>query len=495
MGDAPDVGLARVIAGDESTLSDSAGRSERVSSGRFRLGLRARTTAVFALGALTLSVLLSALTYQFARHAFYSQRRDAAVQNAVSHSRIAKNGLAVLGAAPGDVIDQIPRLPGAAFEILKDGNEWPSEPTGVFVPSELRAIVKAGSPGRMSFRSADGPALAVGLPLAGNGDAFFEVSSMRDLRRSLSGLARALFVAATATTLGAALVGRAASGRVVRPLRQAAVAAGEISSGRLDTRLPLTGDGDFDPLVTAFNDMAASLERRLEREARFASDVSHELRTPLTALSTAAQLLKGRRDEFGERSQTALDVLVIQTERFERLVLDLLEISRFDAGAAELNRNSQDIVELVAQVVALSPTPGVEVDASALRHRLLGVDQRRIERVLTNLLQNAQLYAGGATRVGLEDRDDAAGREGTVILRVIVDDAGPGVTEEEKAKIFERFRRGSSHSQRPSSAPKGTGLGLSLVVEHARLHGGSSWVEDAPGGGARFVVEFEADVA
>ena len=145
------------------------------------------------------------------------------------------------------------------------------------------------------------------------------------------------------STLGAAFIGRAVSARVVAPLRKVADAASDITKGQFDTRLPPTGDADLDPLLRSFNTMAESLQRRLEREARFASDVSHELRTQLTALSTAAQLLNSRRDEMPERSQRALDVLVNQTGHFERLVLDLLEISRFDAGAAELNSEVVDL--------------------------------------------------------------------------------------------------------------------------------------------------------
>ena len=280
-------------------------------------------------------------------------------------------------------------------------------------------------------------------------------------------------------------MGSAVAARVLLPVRQVATAATEIASGRLETRLPLLGDTDLDPLLSSFNDMAESLQRRLEREARFASDVSHELRTPLTALSAAAQLLAARREELPERSQTALDVLVTQTEHFRRLVLDLLEISRIDAGAADVHFEDLDLVELCAQIIR---TAGFDVplDCSGLDPHVMYVDKRRIERILTNLLQNAQNYAGAATSVLL--RNASLNADGRRCVQLVVDDDGPGVAEADRHRIFDRFTRGSVMSTRPGI--KGTGLGLSLVSEHARLHGGGrAWVETSPDGGARFVVE------
>jgi two-component system, OmpR family, sensor histidine kinase MtrB len=263
--------------------------------------------------------------------------------------------------------------------------------------------------------------------------------------------------------------------------------AADISSGRLDTRLPLTGDADLDPLLASFNDMAQTLQDRIEREARFASDVSHELRTPLTALVTAARLLDGRRDELGERSQKTLDVLVTQTAHFERLVLDLLEISRFDAGAARLHAEVVQLPELVRAVIRVNGSDAA-VEWLELDPPEMSVDKRRVERMIANLLQNATNYGGGAISVRLLNAPTNEGEEGPRHIHIVVDDAGPGVPEAERSVIFERFRRGQSH-QRATSAPKGTGLGLSLVRAHANLHGGDVWVEDRPGGGARFVVD------
>ena len=274
------------------------------------------------------------------------------------------------------------------------------------------------------------------------------------------------------------------SRRVLRPLASVAAAAGGISSGRLDTRLELTGDADLDPLLRSFNDMASSLQSRIEREARFASDVSHELRTPLTALVTAARLLDGRRDELGERGQKTLDVLVTQTAHFERLVLDLLEMSRFDAGAATLHAETVNLPDFIRQVIVLNES-GAAVVVDSLDPVDVGLDKRRVERMVANLLQNAAIYASGATTVTLKQ---GPGPDHVRRIRIYVDDDGPGVPEDERDAIFERFRRGQSHL-RGTSSQKGTGLGLSLVRAHANLHHGTAWVESNPDGGARFVVD------
>lgn len=455
---------------------------------RWRFGLRTRTTAAFALSGLLVSLLLSILTYQLARQSFTRQRRDTLISRATERARTAQEVLQEPGIDPKDVVDQL----GTGLLVV-DEQSFPS-PSGAIgreedIPAALRAMVQSGRAGRQLIQTKEGSALLMGFPLSSDGKAYYELASLGELERSLRDLGRVLALAATATTLGGAVIGRIASGQVIRPLRRVADAATGIAGGRLDTRLDATGDPDLQRLVRSFNDMATSLQGRIEREARFASDVSHELRNPLTTLSTAAQLLHSRRDELSERSQTALDVLVTQTGHFERLVLDLLEISRFDAGAAELHRESQDVVDLVHQIVAGSATPEVPVDAEGLRHRVLGVDKRRIDRMLANLLQNALLYGGGATRVTVAELASGAG---VSRLQLAVEDRGVGIPDDEKATVFERFTRGKANSGRGGTGPKGTGLGLSLVAEHARLHGGAVHVEDVPGGGARFVVDIEA---
>jgi signal transduction histidine kinase len=208
--------------------------------------------------------------------------------------------------------------------------------------------------------------------------------------------------------------------------------------------------------------------------------VSHELRSPLTTVATAAEVLQSRRDELPERSRLALDLLVAELKRFEHLVQDLLEISRFDAGAAELTSDDVRVGEFVRQAVGAAGAAPIPVEvADGLDEVVVPVDKRRLERVLTNLLDNARLHAGGAEAVRVQRANGS--------IRVLVEDRGAGVPEGDKERIFERFVRGASAGG--SDAGEGVGLGLALVAEHVRLHDGSIWVEDRDEGGSRFVIE------
>jgi signal transduction histidine kinase len=258
---------------------------------------------------------------------------------------------------------------------------------------------------------------------------------------------------------------------------QAAVA---IAGGRLDTRLETFDEADLATLASSFNRMADRLQERIEREARFTSDVSHELRSPLTTLSTAIGVLEARRDDLPPRSRQALDLLAAELSRFQRMVADLLEISRFDAGSAELSLDEVRVDELVQHAVEAGGNGVFPVElAPDVAGLQVSVDKRRIERVVANLVENATVYAGGVTRLAVEASRDR--------VRLIVEDAGPGIPAEGRERVFERFFRGSAAGRR--GAGDGSGLGLALVAEHVRLHGGRVWVDDRPGGGSRFVVE------
>jgi signal transduction histidine kinase len=276
--------------------------------------------------------------------------------------------------------------------------------------------------------------------------------------------------------LFAGALGWSTSRRLLRPISRVATAAGEIASGGLDTRMAPESDPDLARLAKSFNDMADAVQTRFEREARFASDVSHELRSPITALSAAVEVLDGRRTELPERSQQALDVVVGQVRRFDQMVMDLLELSRIDAGSTELIREDVDVEPLIARIsqrYGFGETP-IEI-VNGVPHTVK-IDKLRFERILANLLENAREHGGGPTRIRVEPH----GRRG---IALSVDDAGPGVARSERVRIFERFARGSAARHRV-----GTGLGLALVAEHAQAHGGEAWVEDRPGGGARFKV-------
>jgi signal transduction histidine kinase len=434
----------------------------------------------FLLAGLIVSVGLSLIAYFLARNYLLDQRDDVARRQAFVNARLVRDVLRDPEAEPGRLVGSL-RTEGGGFALLQYDGRWFGQNAGFnqqALPTSLRQGVLAGDTGLQRYELDGVPYLAVGVRLAEVDASYFEVFSMASVQRTLSILGTSLAVGATVTTLFAAGVGWWAARRVLRPLSRVAGAAGALAEGGLDTRLEEEGDPDLDRLVSSFNEMADAVQMRIEREARFASDVSHELRSPITALAAAVEMLDARRDELQPRSQQALDVVVSQVRRFDQMVLDLLEISRLDAGAAELHLEPVLLGDAARRTAARNGLPCLLVEVSPpWDERPVLVDKRRFDRILANLLLNAEQHAGGPLRIGIE-----SGPFGTV--QVLVDDAGPGVTASERSRIFERFARGTAARHRV-----GTGLGLALVAEHTGLHGGRAWVEDRPGGGARFVVE------
>lgn len=453
--------------------------------GRGNLGLRARVTLAFALGALLLSLALCALSYGLVRNYLLDQRESSAVREAYLNARVARDGLRAREPDLPRVLNSL-QTPTASPSILFYDDNWFSSALEVgrdTVPNRLRAMVAGGQPGRQAYRLAGGdPAFAVGLPIPLVGAQYFEVFSLAEMERTLNFLGFALLGAGMATTVAGAAIGRWASTRLLRPVSTIAQAAAAIAGGQLETRLEPVRDTDLTTLISSFNSMVDALATRIERDARFASDVSHELRSPLTTLATTIGVLVARRDELSERAVAALDLLEADVARFQRLVEDLLEISRYDAGVAELRLEEVRLADLVPKAVELSAHPDLPVEfANGAGRVFVMADKRRLVQVITNLIENAGRYGGGATRVGVEG--------GVSVARVTVDDEGPGVPEDERQAVFERFFRGSAAGRRRGGG-QGSGLGLALVAEHVRLHGGRVWVEDPPHGqGARFVVE------
>ncbi len=473
------------------------------------LGLRARITAVFALGALLVSTALAGITFWTARQYFLKQRESTALRQAYVNASFVRSALRSPNTNIPQLLDSIDSLPGS-HSVLYDHKHWFSTSLAIGrnpIPPAMQRLVATGSPATQRYMMNGSPEMAIGLPIPSVNAAYFETFSLEELGRTLHILVLSLEVAAIATTLAGAIIGRWISGRVLGPLAEVADAAAAISGGHLETRVKATAPADLNLLASSFNQMADRLQERIEREARFTSDVSHELRSPLTTLSTSLGVLESRATELPPRSQEALALLSVEVRRFQNMVSDLLEISRFDAGSAELSLEEVEVGELVRNVVSAHvapqlesartgrPGPGVpsrkglltpatqgipiEIPESVSRLRVL-VDKRRMERVLANLIENAQSYAGGVARVTA----DTARKN----IQFAVEDNGPGVPPEERQRIFERFYRGRSGRSRGDG--RGAGLGLSLVAEHVRLHGGTAWVEPRRDGpGSRFIVE------
>ena len=463
-------------------------RLSRVTSS---LRLRARIITAFGLGGFLLSLLLAGSTYSLTRSVTLRQQEDASerqfflnAQQVQQASRTADTDLLAL-------LQSLPRLAGAQPIVNTDGgadDAWnaPSLESRDLPPDLIQAT--AASTGeaamRMRFDLDDSPWLALGIRFPDSEYMYFERVPLSDLASSLNSLA-VILVAATVVTTGAGIaLGIWLGGRVLRPLADISEAAQAIAGGRLETRLERVDDPDLAKLVNSFNGMASALQERIERDARLASDVSHELRSPLMTLRASVDVLVSRRDELSVRSREALDLLAQDVDRFQQLVEDLLEISRVDAGAVDLSFDQINVADLVALAIAqYSQDQGIALRvAQDAEDAVVVGDKRRLAQVIRNLLDNAEKYGGGATSVEvLGDKDH---------VRLVIEDSGPGVPDQDKARVFERFARGTATAGARGSGA-GAGLGLALVAEHVRLHDGEVWVEDRLDGepGARFVVE------
>jgi len=464
---------------------------------RERLGLRTRILLMFSLGALLLAGFLAAAAYGFTRSSLVNQRDRAVVDAARRNASVAEGELAANPSSANQVIERLRSL-GVESPLLSYRSAW-SAADARLGPDQLpdalrRRVVDDGVAARM-ITEVDGEAtIAVGIPLPNVEANYFEFASLSEVDRTLRSVAVSLLFGALITSMVGVMLGWFAASRAVRPLREAAQAAQAFASGRLDTRLETTDDHDLRVLANSFNDMASALQQRVERDGRFASDVSHELRSPLMTLAASVEVMQARRAEMPERAQVALDLLVSDVARFQGLVEDLLEISRFDAGAIRLHREDLLVAEFVRQAVAVSSMPATPITVTERGERMvMQGDRRRLARVVANLVDNARLHGGGAPHVyvGEPDGED----EPLAHVWIAVEDDGPGVAPEERELIFERFARGGGAGRRSSS--DGAGLGLALVDEHVRLHGGRVWVEDRRDGasGARFVLELPAEEA
>jgi len=440
--------------------------------------LRTRTALTFGLGAALVSTAVALITYALADHELLSQRQNSSLRQTYVDARLFKEELASPEARLEDVLSSLARANGVQVLVNRD-RLWFSTSALVgsaSLPASLVSAVLAGHPADQRIYLQGMPAFAVGIPIPSVNAYYFEIHSLAELRSTLETLAIVLAAAAAAATVGGTLLGLGASRRLVRPLAATARVAGEIAAGRLDQRLP--PDADLGPLVDAFNDMVARLQERIERDARFAADLSHELRSPLTTVGASVELVDAYRQALPADGRTAVDLLKAEIDRFSDMVQDLLEISRVDAGAEPVELDPVLIGELVEHTAAAHPSPvAVRVQPAAAGSVVLG-DKRRLQRVLVNLLDNAQVHAGGSSLVWVDRRDGA--------VEIAVEDHGPGVDPAEAELIFERFYRGKAAGRR--SAVAGSGLGLALVAEHVRAHQGSVRVEPAPGGGSRFVV-------
>jgi two-component system, OmpR family, sensor histidine kinase MtrB len=334
------------------------------------------------------------------------------------------------------------------------------------------------------------PGLIIGEPVTSPVGTFglYYLFPLQTEQRTLALVQRTVVVAGLVLVLLVAAIAVLVTRQVVRPVRIAAATAERLSAGHLAERMPVRGEDDLARLATSFNHMAQSLQQQITQledlsrlQRRFTSDVSHELRTPLTTMRMAADLLYAARDGFPTGMARSAELLQAELDRFEALLVDLLEISRHDARAVELDAEPVDLRLLVDRAVdGVAPiaaragsdlvvrTPNAPVVAE--------IDPRRIERILRNLLGNALEHGDGLpVEVALAGDADA--------VAVTVRDHGVGLTQSEAALVFNRFWRADPSRTRRTG---GTGLGLAISLEDARLHNGWLNVWGRSGHGAQF---------
>ncbi len=452
------------------------------------LRLRTRVTLFFALIALFAGAVLIGVTYGFARSALLGRQDQTARDQAIINASQVGEELTDNSAAFGDFFRADLRIDDGGFAnvfSVTTGNQIADTDSRVQIddyPARIVETLEAGRNGRV-YASINGEDyVVIGLYIGGHDAGYLEAFPLGDTERTLRAILTALAIGGVGGLILATLFGFSTSRRLLRPLSRVADAAEDIASGGLDTRLDEESDPDLDRLAGSFNDMADAVQARIEREARFASDVSHELRSPITALTAAVEVLDRRRDEVPERSRQALDVVVGQVRRFDSMVIDLLELSRLDAGATEMNVEELDLVDLTQRIAARYGAADAPIEVSPPHRRVAMIDKVRYERIVGNLIDNARNHGGGVVTIAVTWIDEQD-------VRISVTDNGPGVADAERSRIFERFARGSAARSRI-----GTGLGLALVAEHTSAMGGSTWVEDGPTGGAQFVVELPTKV-
>ena len=367
------------------------------------------------------------------------------------------------------------------------------------ISPELQTLVAESTERRQYWQSVslpqeDGsvdPGIVVGsalqVPNSGKYEMYL-VYNLSDTQATLTFIQQTLWLGCLALVVLIGAVTYVVVRLVVGPVRMAAETSEKLAAGQLEVRIPEKGDDVLATLARSFNGMAASLQNQITKLAalsqvqqRFVSDVSHELRTPLTTIRLAGDVLYDQRDSFPPATARTAELLHTQVQRFELLLADLLEMSRYDAGAVDMETEPTSLVRLVEDAVESVATLAAS-KGSDLRVVAPGgyfeadVDARRIRRILQNLLGNAIDHGEGRPIVIHVDSDKHA-------VAIAVRDYGVGMTPAAMARVFDRFWRADPSRQRTTG---GTGLGLAIALEDAALHGGWLEVWSAPGEGSCF---------
>jgi two-component system, OmpR family, sensor histidine kinase MtrB len=451
-----------------------------------RRSLRFRIAFGYIGGALLVSGIVAGATYGITSNRLTTQRKNAAItrsKDAVAYineyyastraNRSADELLSLLQSRiGGDVLFVTGRAEKSSAVNV-------SQKT---IPRQLRSAVAAGHVAYVTFGSPRKFIFGTQLPNNRQIYAYF-VYKFTDLDTTLS-LLRNIFVGVVAFALAlAGAVGLRLADRTIRPLRAASEAAQLVAKGHLDTRLEESSEDELGRLARSFNQMAQSLGERIARERQFVSDASHELRTPLTALKTSVDYVADRASDLPPKLASAIGLAAGEVRALQRLVSDLLELTRAEAGGAHVMKEDLDLVAFAHEVVRrrAPETPVAIVGPDDL---IVQTDKARLERVVGNLVENAVVHGEGR-EISIELSEN----NGHAVINVT--DRGPGIAEGQVQRIFERFWRGDASRHRHERV--GAGLGLAIARENAGLIGAELRVESTPGVGTTFEVRVPAE--
>ncbi|WP_267716885.1 sensor histidine kinase [Streptomyces sp. CoH17] len=474
---------------------------------RALVGLRLRLVVAFTLVAVVATVTTGALTFREARTGVLQQSQDTVIEE----FRHRVNTLVPNYRFPPEPAD----LQSFADDVSRGGRSQPwrvlvayrdasatSVPDDPFaeLSSAMRESVRSRRATVFQRVSHDGrSALVVGMPVTfagqysterrASGLEVYLTVPQQEEQGYVDALVSAIERATVPALVLAVLIALLAARGVLRPVRALRRATRSIAEGRLDTRLAVQGSDELADLSRTFNETAAALEgsvaelRRMEAGARrFAADVSHELRTPLAAMSAVTDVLDEDAAGLDDDTATAVRLISTETSKLAALVNDLMEISRFDAGAAALHLDEIDLAESLRRTLASRGWQDTVETALPGPGELRGrVDPRRLDVIVANLVANALRHGAPPVRLDLRVQDDpTAGRQAVVTVR----DGGDGIPESVLPHVFDRFYKSADARARS----EGSGLGLAIATENVRLHDGTVRAANHPGGGAVFTV-------
>ena len=441
----------------------------------YPLTLRAKTILIGIVVAGVLSFVASAATFFLTREFLLRQRENGAVTQVLAAARLASSALAQSDESLGILSASAQLLPGSRAALYQSGS-WQISGIGftnLDIPESLLLQLENGLPARQRAMVGSNVSILVGFPLLNYPNTWFVgVVPLNELERSLEVLRTTLLVGSILAALGGGVIGNWVSRRMMEPLREFSSTAREVSLGDLTKRVNEPREPDLARIAQIFNEMTFSLQRRIDREARFGATVSHELRSPLTVIRTAADIIASMRSELPPRAQMSSDLLTQRVEAFEKILNDLIEISRYQSGSVEVNLEELSVRQLVE---TMASRKGIDLRLVEVEDATVVVDVRRFQQIFENIHKNAELYAGGLDAIrGVRNESE---------YELHFDDSGIGVTIDERDKIFEPFLRGGHHAAVP-----GSGLGLTITLEHAHSMGGELVASASPTGGARFTL-------